>query len=69
VKITAVAPRSAAARAGLQPGWIIVKANGAAVLHPEALTKAASEADGRLVLEVIDPTTDRPRNITVAFTP
>jgi S1-C subfamily serine protease len=69
VKITAVAPRSAAARAGLRPGWIIVKANGAAVLHPDALAKAASEADGRLVLEVIDPTSGRPRNITVAFTP
>jgi C-terminal processing protease CtpA/Prc len=65
VKVVAVRPGSPASRAGIRPGWMILKANDAPVLHPDDLTKAEEEAGGRLSLLVVDPSNDRQFTISL----
>jgi S1-C subfamily serine protease len=63
VRVVAVKPGSPASRAGVRPGAIILKANNAAVMHPDDLAKAA--ASGRVTLVVVDPATERQSTITL----
>jgi S1-C subfamily serine protease len=44
VKVTEVQPGSAAARAGLKPGVLVVAADGTPVLHPNDLTRPSARA-------------------------
>jgi S1-C subfamily serine protease len=53
VKVTAVTPGGPAARAGLEPGDVIVEAAGKPVLHPDELVEAAKQATGTLQLTVL----------------
>jgi S1-C subfamily serine protease len=53
VKVTAVTPGGPAARAGLEPGDVIVEAAGKPVLHPDELAEAAKQATGTLQLTVL----------------
>ena len=59
VKIVDVKSGSAASRAGLRVGWIILRANDAPMMHPDDLTKAEAGAGSRLSLRVVDPATKR----------
>jgi serine protease Do len=65
VKVTEVEPGSPAARAGFQPGMLIIDANGKPVLHPNDLADAARKASGTLKLTVVDPRTGRKSNVNV----
>ena len=65
VKITEVEPNSAASRAGLRPGLLIVAANGKPVLHPNDLNDAVRKSNGTLKLTVSDPTTSKKGNVDV----
>lgn len=65
VKVTEVLPNSPAARAGLEPGDIIVQAAGKPVLHPNELTEAVRQASGSLDLTVIGQGTNRRRTVRV----
>jgi S1-C subfamily serine protease len=56
VKVTEVQPDSPGARAGLQPGTLILAANGKLMLHPNDLIEAARNS-GTLKLTVVDPKT------------
>lgn len=64
VKITEVEAGSAGARAGLQPGLIIIEANGKPMLHPNNL-KDLERAGGVIKLGVVDPRTGRKANVEV----
>jgi S1-C subfamily serine protease len=55
VKVTEVQPGSPAARAGLQPGLLILEANGKPVIHPNELNDAVRNSSGTLKLVVVDP--------------
>jgi len=55
LKVTEVEPGSPAARAGLQPGSLIVAANGKPVLHPSELNDLVRNSPGPLRLTVVDP--------------
>ncbi|WP_397569712.1 PDZ domain-containing protein [Schlesneria sp. T3-172] len=55
VKVTEVEPGSAAARAGLKPGVLILAANGKAVLHPNDLNDAVHSSKGILKLTILNP--------------
>lgn len=55
VKVVDVAPASPASRVGIRPGWIILKADGNAVLHPDDLAKAEQRASRRIRLQVVNP--------------
>ncbi len=57
VKVTEVEPGSAAALAGLEPGDVILEANGTPVLHPKELDEIVRKSDGALKLTVLDPRT------------
>jgi S1-C subfamily serine protease len=65
VKVVSVKPGSPASRAGIRPGWVILKANDEPVLHPDDLEKAEEAAGGRLSLRVADPSTDRQSTIDI----
>jgi S1-C subfamily serine protease len=65
VKVIEVRPGSPASRAGLRPGWIILKANDTPVLHPNDLAKAEENSGGRLTLRVVDPSNDRQSTINI----
>jgi S1-C subfamily serine protease len=65
VKIVGVKAGSAASRAGLRPGWIILRANDAPTMHPDDLAKAESVGGSRLSLRVIDPATERDSIVTL----
>ena len=65
VKITEVEPGSAAAKAGLRPGILIVAANGKPVLHPNDLNDAARKSKGPLKLTVVEPNSGKKANVEV----
>jgi serine protease Do len=65
VKITEVEPGSAAAKAGLRPGIIVIAANGKPVLHPNDLNDAARKSTGILKLTVVEPTSGKKANVDV----
>ena len=65
VKVTEVEAGSAAARAGLRPGILIVAANGKPVLHPNDLNDIARKSGGTLKLTVADPNTGKKSNVDV----
>jgi S1-C subfamily serine protease len=65
VKIVAVKPGSPASRAGMRPGWMILKANDTPVLHPDDLAKVEGNSTGRLTLQVADPSNDRQFTIDI----
>ena len=44
VKVTEVEPNSPAARAGIEPGDIIIEANGTPVLHPKTLDEVVRKS-------------------------
>jgi S1-C subfamily serine protease len=67
VKIVGVKSGSAASRAGLRTGWIILRANDAPMLHPDDLTKAEAAAGSRLNLRVVDPATKRDSTVTLTL--
>ncbi len=59
VKVTEVEPGSAAARAGLRAGVLIVAVNGKPVLHPNDLNDAIRQSNGTLKLTVVEPSNGR----------
>ncbi len=65
VKITEVEPGSPAARAGLQPGILILAANGKPVLHPNDLNNAVRDSGGTLKLTVVDSRSGRKSTVDV----
>ena len=56
-KVTEVEPGSAAALAGIEPGDVIVEANGSPVLHPKELDDLVRKSGPTLKLTVVDPRT------------
>jgi S1-C subfamily serine protease len=64
-KVTEVAPNSPAARAGIQPGDVIVEANGTPVLHPKTLDDLVRKSGPSLKLIVIDPRTNKKTSVEV----
>jgi S1-C subfamily serine protease len=67
-KVTEVEPGSPAARAGIEPGDVIVEANGAPVLHPKNLDDIVRKSGSTLKLMVVDPRTQKktPVEVTLA---
>lgn len=65
VKVTEVEAGSAAARAGLRPGVLILAANGKPMLHPNDLNGAAMKSDGKLRLTIVDPNTGKKSHLDV----
>lgn len=65
VKVTEVEPGSPAARAGIQPGTIIVKADGKPMLHPNDLVEAARKATNSIRLTIADPRGSRTSDVNV----
>jgi S1-C subfamily serine protease len=65
VRVTEVEPGSPAAKAGLQPGILILQANGKSVLHPDELNDAARKSTGTLKLTVVDPRTGKKGTVDV----
>jgi len=68
LKVTEVEPGSPAARAGLQPGFLIVDANGKPVLHPNELNALVRSSTGPLRLTVVDPRTSAKNTVQVNMT-
>jgi S1-C subfamily serine protease len=67
VKVTEVEPNSPAARTGLQPGVIILEADGKPVLHPNDLNDAVRSSSGTLRLTVVEPRTGAKRAVQVSL--
>jgi S1-C subfamily serine protease len=65
VKVTEVEAGSPAAAAGIEPGTVIVAANGAPVLHPKELEEIVRTSGPRLTLTVVDPRTSNKRTVEV----
>jgi S1-C subfamily serine protease len=65
VKVTEVEPGSPAARSGLEPGDIIVEANGTPVLHPKTLEEVVRKSAPLLKLMVVDPRTNKKSAVEV----
>jgi serine protease Do len=65
VKVTEVEPGSAAALAGIEPGDVIVEANGSPVLHPKELDELVRKSGPTLKLMVVDPRTRQKSAIEV----
>ena len=57
--------RQNAARAGLQPGSIILSVDGKPVMHPDALKSALSGTAGPVRLTVADPQSNRESEIEI----
>jgi serine protease Do len=64
-KVTEVEPGGPAARAGIEPGDVIVEANGAPVLHPKNLEEAVRKSGPTLKLMVVDPRTQKKTAVDV----
>ena len=56
-KVTEVEPGGPAAKAGIEPGDVIVEANGTPVLHPKNLDEIVRNSGPTLKLMVVDPRT------------
>jgi S1-C subfamily serine protease len=67
VKVTEVEPGSAAARAGLRPGVLIVAADGKPVLHPNDLNDAVRNSKGTVKLTVVDPSSGKKSDVNVSL--
>jgi S1-C subfamily serine protease len=67
VKVTEVEPGSPAARAGLQPGILILQANGKPILHPNDLNDAVRNSTGTLKLAVVDPRSGKKGTVEVSL--
>ena len=65
VKVTEVEPNSPAARAGIEPGDIIIEANGTPVLHPKTLDELVRKSAAVLKLQVVDPRTNKKTPVDV----
>jgi S1-C subfamily serine protease len=65
MKVTRVSPDSPAAKAGLEPGDVIVAANGAAITGPEQLAAALRKSGPTLTLTVRDTRTGRETPVSV----
>ena len=65
VKVTEVEPGSPAARSGIEPGDIIVEANGTPVLHPKTLDELVRKSAPVLKLMVVDPRTNKKTPVDV----
>jgi S1-C subfamily serine protease len=65
VKITEVESGSPAARAGLQPGILILQANEKPILHPNDLNDAVRNSSGTLKLIVVDPRSGKKATVEV----
>jgi S1-C subfamily serine protease len=65
VKVTEVEPGSPAARAGLQPGLLILEVDGKPVLHPNELSDAVRSSTGTFQLTVVDPRSGAKRAVQV----
>jgi serine protease Do len=65
VKVTEVEPNSPAARAGIQPGDIIVEANGTPVLHPKTLDEVVRKSGAILKLTVVKSRTNQKAPVDV----
>ena len=59
VKVTEVEPGGSAARAGIEPGDIIIEGNGTPVLHPKTLDELVRRSPAVLKLQVVDPSTNK----------
>ena len=67
VKVTEVEPGSPAANAGIEPGDVIVEANGTPVLHPKTLEEIVRKSGQNLKLMVIDPRTQKKTPVDVTL--
>jgi S1-C subfamily serine protease len=67
VKVTEVTPGSPAARAGLEPGILILKANGNPVLHPNDLNEAVRTSTGKVKLSTVDPRSGRKAEVEISL--
>jgi S1-C subfamily serine protease len=65
LKVTEVEPGSPAAKAGLQPGDLIIAANGKPMLHPQELNEAVRNSNGNLRLSVVNPRTKAKNTLAV----
>ncbi|MFM7148317.1 MAG: PDZ domain-containing protein, partial [Gemmataceae bacterium] len=65
VKITEVEEGSAADRAGLKPGLVLLEANGKLLLHPDDLAEAVRASNGTLKLTVVNPSTKRKGTVDI----
>ena len=65
LKVLSVETGSAAAKAGLEPGDLLVKANGAALTSPEQLVSALRKSGSMLKLTVRDSRTGRDTEVAV----
>jgi serine protease Do len=68
-KVTEVEPGSPAARAGIEPGDVIVEANGTPVLHPKTLDDLVRKSGPVLKLIVVDPRTRQKHPVEVKLGP
>lgn len=65
LKVTRVMPDSAAAKAGLEPGDVLVKVNGTAITRPEQLAAALRKTGPKLTLTVRDIRTGKDVDVEV----
>lgn len=65
LKVLSVEPNSPAAKAGVEPGDLLVKANGAALTSPEQLVSALRKSGSLLKLTVRDTRTGRDTEVNV----
>jgi membrane-associated protease RseP (regulator of RpoE activity) len=65
LKVTSVAAGSPAQRAGIEPGLLILSANGKPVENPESLASVAAESRGILELKTFEPKTREEGTIQV----
>ncbi len=65
VKVTEIEPNSPAARAGIEPGDIIIEANGTPVLHPKTLDEVVRKSSAVLKLQVVDPRSNKKTSVDV----
>ena len=65
VMVTEIEPGSAAEKAGIEPGDVIVEANGTPILHPNTLNEVVAKSGPVLKLIVVDPKANRKTPVEV----